>query len=60
MESHRKKLEIKRLIVHENFNILNLENDIALIELDMPLNLEESDYVKNICLPEGTELKIQK
>ena len=48
-------MKIKRLVPHDNFNNLNLENDIALIELEEPLDLDANDYVKNICLPEGEE-----
>lgn len=59
MESHRELLKIKRVIIHEDFNINNLENDIALIEVtdmkDQPLDLEKSDYLKKLCLPNGEQ-----
>lgn len=59
MESHREMLKIKRIIIHEDFNINNLENDIALIEVtdmkDQPLDLEKSDYLKKLCLPDGEQ-----
>ena len=52
-------LKIKKIIIHEDFNINNLENDIALIEVtdmkDQPLDLEKSDYLKKLCLPDGEQ-----
>ena len=51
-EPERKQLVVKRVIIHDGFKMKNLENDIALIEIE-PMDIERSAYIKNICLPGG-------
>lgn len=43
------EFKMKRVIVHPNFNIRKLKNDLALIEIDG--SLEFSSHVKAISLP---------
>ncbi|KAG8141190.1 hypothetical protein E2320_006845, partial [Naja naja] len=40
---------IKRIIFHQDYNQFTVTNDIALIELDSPVNFD--NYVQPICLP---------
>ncbi|XP_078415675.1 coagulation factor VII-like [Cetorhinus maximus] len=41
---------VSRLILHENYNKKTVDNDIALLKLDVPVVLD--DYIVPICLPE--------
>jgi len=43
------RLDVKRIIVHENYNTQNMQNDIALIELDE--DVPWGQYVAPACLP---------
>ncbi|CAL1527987.1 unnamed protein product [Lymnaea stagnalis] len=40
----------KRMIKHPAFNVATVDNDVALIQLEKPLAM--NDYVRPICLPE--------
>lgn len=51
----QQSLRIKKVIKHAGFNIKNLNDDIALLELQQPATL--SDKVNLVCLPQkGTRL----
>ncbi|XP_041066847.1 coagulation factor X-like [Carcharodon carcharias] len=41
---------VSRLILHENYNKKTVDNDIALLKLDVPVVLD--DYTVPVCLPE--------
>ncbi|XP_023207560.1 suppressor of tumorigenicity 14 protein-like [Xiphophorus maculatus] len=43
------KRKLKQIIPHPNYNPNTFDNDIALMELDTPI--EYSDYIQPICLP---------
>ncbi|XP_028430206.1 ST14 transmembrane serine protease matriptase a isoform X2 [Perca flavescens] len=43
------KRNLKQIIPHPNYNKFTFDNDIALMELDIPVTY--SDYIKPICLP---------
>lgn len=45
---------VKRIITHEEFDIFNFNNDIALLELDTPIAFGAKSTP--ICLPNGGEL----
>jgi guanylate cyclase len=42
---------IKRIIEHEDFDILTFNNDIALLELDKPVKFGPT--IQPACLPDG-------
>lgn len=44
---------VKRMIVHRNYNPLTFENDIALMELESPFDVQP--HVVPICLPDPWE-----
>lgn len=44
---------VKRMIVHRNYNPTTFENDIALMELESPFDVQP--HVVPICLPEPGE-----
>uniref|UniRef100_A0A2K6H005 Ovochymase 1 n=1 Tax=Propithecus coquereli TaxID=379532 RepID=A0A2K6H005_PROCO len=52
-ESTEQVRRAKRIVVHEDFNILNYDSDIALIQLNSPL--EYNSVVRPVCLPQGPE-----
>ena len=43
---------IKRLLVHEHYSSISEENDIALLELDQPVQC--SYYVQLACVPDAS------
>ncbi|UXI21493.1 hypothetical protein NH340_JMT07436 [Sarcoptes scabiei] len=43
-------LRVKRVIVHEQYNRTNQVNDIALIQLLEPIDLEKEKHLKTVCL----------
>ena len=45
----QQELNVKTVIIHGNFTTKNLRNDIALIQLDRPVQI--SDKVSTVCLP---------
>ncbi|NWI13445.1 FA7 factor, partial [Crypturellus soui] len=49
-EKHEQESGISRMIIHEEYKIGQVNNDIALLRLETPVNL--TDYVVPICLPE--------
>ena len=51
-EPARIALGVKRIVIHDGFDMSGLQNDIALIEVD-DVDLNVSEYVKHICLPSG-------
>ncbi|XP_068233867.1 trypsin-1-like isoform X2 [Palaemon carinicauda] len=46
-----KLLEVKKIIVHKNYDINGLDEDIALVRLSKPLDLTVNHAVKPVCLP---------
>ncbi|NXP44455.1 ACRO protein, partial [Heliornis fulica] len=48
---------IKRLIIHEHYSTVTDSNDIALLELDQPVQC--SDYIQLACVPDAS-LSISK
>ncbi|XP_060792161.1 ST14 transmembrane serine protease matriptase b isoform X2 [Neoarius graeffei] len=44
--------QVKRIICHPQYNTLTFDNDIALMELDSPVTLNQ--YIWPICLPAAT------
>ncbi len=53
-EIHRTRLQAKKIVIHEKFVAQGLFNDIALIQI-APTDIETSDYVKPVCLPNYEE-----
>lgn len=45
--------KVRRMIVHRDYNYVNFDNDIALLELESPFTLEP--HVVPICLPNNDE-----
>ncbi|NXI39182.1 ACRO protein, partial [Galbula dea] len=43
---------IKRLIAHEHYNSIDQSNDIALVELDQPVQC--GDYIQLACVPDSS------
>jgi len=52
LEPERIQLTVKRVVIYDSFDISVLQDDIALIEIE-DVDLNESEYVKPICLPGG-------
>ena len=50
----RANSEAKKIVIHEKFVAQGLFNDIALIQIS-PTDIETSDYVKPVCLPNYEE-----
>lgn len=42
------EIPVSKVEVHPNFNYINRQNDLALLELSWPANF--TDYVKPVCL----------
>lgn len=49
-KNSEQKMEIKEILVHENYNYRTIMNDIALLQLVQPLELRP--FVRTVCLPE--------
>ncbi|KAM7355855.1 proclotting enzyme-like [Cochliomyia hominivorax] len=49
-ESEARNYQIKRSIVHENFDLKSITNDLALLELSESVRM--TNYISTICLPE--------
>lgn len=50
--AHQTVHTIAKIIEHEHYNPVTIENDIALIRLTEPIDLTNTDgYVNTICLP---------
>ena len=47
------RMQIKKILIHENYNHGFLLNDIALLQLTQPLELRP--FVRTVCLPEKEE-----
>lgn len=45
--------QVKRMIIHRNYNQDTFENDIALLELESPFEIQP--HIVPICLPEDVE-----
>lgn len=43
---------IKSATIHEDFHVYNFNNDIAIIEMDQPVNV--NGVVRTACLPENS------
>lgn len=61
MDSHHPSISgdaivrrIKSATIHENFNAYSFNNDIAIIEMDQPVPV--NDLVRTACLPEDSKL----
>ncbi|XP_070185418.1 tryptase gamma-like [Littorina saxatilis] len=55
--THRQIRKAKKLFLHPEFNPTTVNNDIAIIQLDKPLVLD--DYLRPVCLPKpGQEIDI--
>ncbi|XP_062457605.1 ovochymase-1 [Rhea pennata] len=52
-ESTEQMRRVKTIMVHPNFDIVSYDSDIALVQLDAPL--EYSAAVRSVCLPNSTE-----
>lgn len=50
--SQAKTIQVKTSYVHHNHNGITLDNDIALLRLEEPVELEDSSSICVICLPE--------
>jgi len=46
-------MELKKIFIHGRFRYDSLQNDIALLQLDQPLELRP--FVRTVCLPEKDE-----
>ncbi|KYO28544.1 serine protease 55 [Alligator mississippiensis] len=59
LKSHQREMKkLDKLIVHEDFNKLTLDNDIALLLLDSPIRLNE--HKVPVCLPLIHDLRTWK
>ncbi|XP_064019859.1 ovochymase-2 isoform X2 [Pogoniulus pusillus] len=52
-QEYRQKRSVKQYIIHPSFNKTTLDSDIALLQLDEPL--EFNHYVRPVCLPAKEE-----
>ncbi|NXR14442.1 OVCH2 protein, partial [Semnornis frantzii] len=52
-QEYRQKRSVKQYIIHPSFNQSTLDSDIALLQLDEPL--EFNHYVRPVCLPAKEE-----
>nr|XP_009678327.1 PREDICTED: ovochymase-1 [Struthio camelus australis] len=52
-ESTEQMRRVKTIVVHPNFDIASYDSDIALVQLDVPL--EYNAAVRPVCLPNSTE-----
>jgi guanylate cyclase len=50
---HTEIKKIKKIISHENFDIVSFDNDIALLELESPITY--GPRVSSVCLPSGEQ-----
>ncbi|XP_033149388.1 venom protease [Drosophila busckii] len=50
--------QIKRSIIHNQFDLASIANDIALIELNQPAPI--SSLIRPICLPEGSRFQAEQ
>lgn len=58
MNRNARKINVKRLLPHQNYNPTNLNDDIALIELEEEVNEAtklEFPFIRGICLPTPNE-----
>lgn len=54
MESKRSvSRNVRRVIVHRHYDAATFENDIALLELDTPVEYDQ--HIVPICMPEDDE-----
>ncbi|RNA20810.1 serine protease 27-like [Brachionus plicatilis] len=53
-ESHSTTRNVNKIIIHPNYNNVNLDNDIALINLNTPLNY--TDQILPICIPDQSQI----
>ncbi|XP_078088504.1 coagulation factor VII-like [Mustelus asterias] len=49
-EFTEQRRNVSRMIIHKNYNKITIDNDIALLKLDVPVVLD--DYAVPVCLPE--------
>nr|XP_047913833.1 ovochymase-1 isoform X5 [Anser cygnoides] len=52
-ESTEQVRQVKTIVVHPHFDVVNYDSDIALVQLDIPL--EYNTAVRPVCLPNSTE-----
>ena len=52
-EDSQQRMEIKKLIGHDRYNPKSYQNDIALLQLEQPLELRP--FVRTVCLPKKEE-----
>lgn len=45
--------QVKTIVVHPHFDVVSYDSDIALVQLDIPL--EYNAAVRPVCLPNSTE-----
>lgn len=45
--------QVKTIVVHPHFDVVSYDSDIALVQLDIPL--EYNTAVRPVCLPNSTE-----
>ncbi|XP_053881770.1 ovochymase-2 isoform X2 [Malaclemys terrapin pileata] len=51
---HSQRRSVKQYIIHQDFNEITMDSDIALLQLTEPL--EFNHYVRPVCLPEKDEV----
>ncbi|EMP36818.1 NADH-cytochrome b5 reductase 2 [Chelonia mydas] len=53
-QEHSQRRSVKQYIIHQDFNEITMDSDIALLQLTEPL--EFNHYVRPVCLPEKDEV----
>ncbi|XP_076061281.1 trypsin-1-like [Oratosquilla oratoria] len=49
-----KRLSVKSIKVHENYNSNTFDNDIAIIELEEPIDFPSNNKIAPVCMPDTT------
>jgi len=55
--SNAKGEKVEKVIVHENYIRKNLQNDIALLKLQQPVDFNKYSHIRPICLPSNSSEK---
>ena len=57
-QPHSKKMKVKAIIIHPDFDVESYENDIALFHLKKAVRY--NDYIQPICLPFGVFQRLNR
>ena len=50
------EVKVSRVVVHPHFNKATLANDVALLKLSQPINLQQYSHVTPACIPNDKQL----